>query len=216
MINSLKKLFLTKEQKRHKHVGNPKYWQLKQKFQLDFLKKAGLSPTDKLLDIGCGTLRGGIPIIKYLEQTNYYGIEVRKEVLDEGFKEALEKNAMDKKPQLILFDNFSDLKIKENFEFVFAFSVLIHMTDDIIEKCFHFVSSHLKPNGSFYANVNLDQSQKGSWQGFPVMHKSKDFYFALAEANDLKMEVKGPLSKFGHNTKDPKQDNQTMLMFTLK
>lgn len=154
MIRFIKDLLLTKEQRRHKLVGNPKYWKLKQKFQLEFLKQVGLSPSDKVLDIGCGTLRGGIPIIKFLDSSNYYGIEVRKEVLDEGFKEASEQKVMDKDPNLIHFEDFDALKIDANFEYIFAFSVLIHMTDEIIEKCFHFVAENLTRDGVFYANVN--------------------------------------------------------------
>ncbi len=85
----IRRLFRSKKAstERHSHVGAPEGWELKRRFQIDFLKKQGLKPEHYLLDIGCGTLRGGIPIIDYLDKGHYYGIEVRDFVLDEGRKE---------------------------------------------------------------------------------------------------------------------------------
>ena len=43
------------------------------RFQIAFLKERGLVPSSQLLEIGCGPLTGGIPIIEYLEPGNYVG-----------------------------------------------------------------------------------------------------------------------------------------------
>ncbi len=71
------------KQKRHAHVGAPELWKKSRDFQIKFLKDMGLMPKNYLLDIGCGTLVGGIPIIRYLEKHHYYGIEVRSDVLED-------------------------------------------------------------------------------------------------------------------------------------
>lgn len=208
------RLFLSKEAKRHQLVGNPKYWRLKQSFQIEFLKQRGLKADHYLLDLGSGTLRGGVPIIKYLDQGHYYGIEVRQDVLEEGRREAIEQGLAIKSPQLIHFLDFDDLDLDVKFNVIFAFSVLIHMTDEIVEKGFQFVARHLKPGGVFYANVNLDKAGNGFWQGFPVMHKDVSFYEKLASDNGLSLESLGPLKKLGHNTGDACQDSQIMLAIT--
>ena len=93
----LKLLFASSSEKRHSLVGPPYLWKMKRDFQIQFLKTMGLKPEHYLLDIGCGTLRGGIPLIKYLQDGHYFGVEVRKEVLDEGRKELREASLEEKK-----------------------------------------------------------------------------------------------------------------------
>src|SRR5437667_11948751 len=57
------------------------------RFQMALLKEQGLIPSHKFLEIGCGPLTGGIPIIEYLEPGNYIGIDIRSSVLDLSWKE---------------------------------------------------------------------------------------------------------------------------------
>lgn len=86
----LRLLFATSSEKRHSLVGPPHLWKMKRDFQIQFLKHVGLQPEHYLLDIGCGTLRGGIPIIEYLEEQHYHGVEVRDSVLEAGRRELQE------------------------------------------------------------------------------------------------------------------------------
>src|SRR5215475_8544809 len=74
-------------ERRHSLVGPMRGWQKKRDFQIFFLKQMGLQPAHYLLDIGCGTLRGGIPLIDYLDPGHYFGVEVRPLVLEEAAKE---------------------------------------------------------------------------------------------------------------------------------
>lgn len=67
----------TKQERRHALVGAANVWQQAREFQFQFLLDQGLQKTDKLMDIGCGTLRGGIPMIEYLNIGNYYGMDLR-------------------------------------------------------------------------------------------------------------------------------------------
>ena len=48
-------------------------WEELGQLQLDFMIREGLKPHHKLLDIGCGSLRGGIHYIRYLDVGNYVG-----------------------------------------------------------------------------------------------------------------------------------------------
>lgn len=183
---------------RHSLVGPGDLWGMKRQFQIRFLRDMGLLPSQNLLDLGCGTLRGGIPIVDYLDHGNYTGVDVRKEVLEEGQMEILENGLLSKKPNLILCHRLDTLILDKKFDLVWAFAVLIHMNDAILDDALAFVSRHLHPDGVFFATVNLGEHNDGSWQGFPVIWRSYDFYDHAFRRSNLVLEDIGPLTAFGH------------------
>ena len=83
----LSRLALDRKQRRHGLVGPAKVWKQKRAFQYAFLTSYGLQQQHILLDIGCGTLRGGIPLIDYLEPRNYIGIDNSERRLAEARRE---------------------------------------------------------------------------------------------------------------------------------
>ncbi|MDT0557360.1 class I SAM-dependent methyltransferase [Ichthyenterobacterium sp. W332] len=201
----------SRQEKRHSLVGAGNLWKMKQQFQIDFLIKQGLNKSDILLDIGCGTLRGGLPMISFLDVSNYYGLEVRKHVLEEGKKE-LKKQKLDyKMPNLISFIRFDEIKLDVKYDMIFAFSVLIHFNDQIANQCFNFVSKYLKSDGVFFANVNIGDHPDGYWEGFPVVFRKISFYETLANKNGIELEQLGSLKSLGHNSGIPGSDQQIML-----
>ncbi|WP_242155135.1 class I SAM-dependent methyltransferase [Aestuariivivens sediminis] len=203
----------TTQERRHGLVGNPKVWKYARDFQFQFLLDQGLQKTDKLMDIGCGTLRGGIPMIQYLNKGNYYGMEVRGAVLDEGRKEIKSAKLEYKNPNLISFKHFSEVKLDVQFNVMFAFSVLIHLEDKIADRCFQFVSKSLAVGGVFYANVNIAEHKEGNWLEFPIVFRSQEFYNDLAAKNGMTVEVMGNLLGLGHNTGKKMDRQQIMLKF---
>jgi hypothetical protein len=54
------------------------------RLQFDFLLRQGLRPHDVLLDVGCGSLRGGVHLIRYLEPRHYLEIDKRIELIIYG------------------------------------------------------------------------------------------------------------------------------------
>src|SRR6476619_314261 len=54
--------------------------------QLGFLVSQGLARSDKLLDIGCGCLRGGVHLVEYLDASNYYGVDINESLLQAGYQ----------------------------------------------------------------------------------------------------------------------------------
>jgi|ERR1017187_9418825 SAM-dependent methyltransferase len=214
IIRRIKALFLSSTAKRHGLVGQPELWKIKRDFQINYLKSVGLMPNHFLVDIGCGTLRGGIPLIDYLEKGHYYGIEFRDFVLEEGKKELKENNLELKAPVLLVSKDLGTLEMNTKFEYIWAFSVMIHMKDEIAEACLSMVSKHLANNGSYYANVNIGEWAEGNWEGFPVVCRSLEFYKTMAAKYNLKVEDVGDLKSLGHVTGIEKQDSQRMLRFS--
>jgi len=172
---------------------------MKRAFQISFLRSVGLTPDHYLLDLGCGTLRGGIPIIEYLEPGHYYGVESRAHVLAEGQQELVESGLQDRLPQLFHFNHLRDRDLGRCFDVVWAFSVLIHLTDEILDEALEFVKRHLASDGTFYANVNIgDACQDGSWEVFPRVHRSVKFYEQAFLNAGLSLRFMGSLRELGH------------------
>ena len=191
-------------ERRHSLVGPAALWQMKRAFQIGFLRSVGLLPDHYLLDLGCGTLRGGIPIIEYLEPGHYYGVEPRYHVLQEGRQELIESGLQDRLPHLIHADRLRDCDLGRHFDIVWAFSVLIHLTDEILNTALAFVKRHLSPDGSFYANVNIGEaSHDGSWQGFPHVYRSVKFYQGACLNAGLSLQLMGSLRELGHVSGNP-------------
>lgn len=192
LVKALRKrlrwLLATPAQRRHSLVGPVHDWEQKREFQIRFLKSVGLLPHHYLLDVGCGTLRGGIPIIHYLELGHYFGLECRMEVLTEARRELKDHGLEAKQPSLFHSSSLADVALGQRFDFVWAFSVLIHMSDEILEGCLLLVARHLKDSGVFYANVNIGERPDGQWQGFPLVYRSASFYEAAARQQGLKVE----------------------------
>src|SRR5262245_10940275 len=64
-------------------------WDEVGRLQRDHLVDDRLRPDIRLVDIGCGPLRGGVHFVRYLEPGNYYGLELNPAWLDAGYNTEL-------------------------------------------------------------------------------------------------------------------------------
>ena len=213
LVRYIRKFTQGRKERRHSLVGPAHLWKVKRDFQIQFLKDMNLKPNHYLLEIGCGTLRGGIPIIDYLQDGNYFGIEVRNKALDEGRKELKESGLEGKNPTLLLSSDIPELALDRKFDFIWSFSVLIHLQNEILNDTLNFVSNHLSEEGIFYSNVNIGEGKDGSWQGFPVVKRTLDFYIQACAMHGLIVSDIGSLKELGH---DAEFNNQRMLRITRK
>jgi SAM-dependent methyltransferase len=189
---------MSSPERRHALVGPAEVWKVKREFQIAFLLDHGLRPGDRLADLGCGTLRGGIPIIDYLEPGNYHGFDVRAEVLREARRELEASGLAGKHPLLTQCDDLGSLELGVEFDVIWAFSVLMHLRDELLDGAFGFARRHLAAGGVMYANVSPGEREDGQWQGFPVVHRPLEFYAAAARRNGLTMQQLGTLESLGH------------------
>ena len=61
-------------------------WEKMGRLQLDFLVEHGLTPDSCVLDVGCGALRAGIPLVGYLDPGRYYGIDINESLLEASYE----------------------------------------------------------------------------------------------------------------------------------
>jgi len=203
------------KQKRHFLVGTPTKWKKHREIQIKFLKENGLESKYYLLDLGCGTLRGGIPVINFLEQGHYYGIDVRTDALEEARKELFEEKLSHKEPVLILATDLSTLVLERKFDIIWAWSVLIHLSDKKLDSCLEFVAGHLENHGTFFATVNFGDKVESIWREFPVVWRSLEFYNERASKYGLKVQDIGRPRRLGRSL-GKKKDGRRMLKISKK
>lgn len=69
---------------RHVNGGRVGMWPNAGNYQFNILKSAGMLPSHRVLEIGCGCLNAGHRIIEYLDPGNYTGIEPEAWLVEAG------------------------------------------------------------------------------------------------------------------------------------
>jgi 2-polyprenyl-3-methyl-5-hydroxy-6-metoxy-1,4-benzoquinol methylase len=179
-------------------------------FQFDLLKGLGLKPSHSVLEIGCGSLTAGVPVISYLEPSKYVGIDVRTKALDLAWREVSCHGLSSKNPRLIHSLDFGCKELgNATFDFIIAFSVLYHLTDDILHAFFGHVDKRL--GGICIANVNT-VSENSTWSGFPFVKKPLSYYEEAAKAHGLQTDNLGTMADLGYRSPFEERAN-TVLCF---
>ena|SRR5581483_8438864 len=120
--------------------------------QFRFLKEQGLGPSHRLLDIGCGCLRGGIHFVPYLKSGHYYGIDVNRSLIEAGKRELAALGCGDKNAHLLVDDQFAFDRFGAEFDFALAVSVFTHLHGNHIGVCLKKVRRVLAPDGRLFAS----------------------------------------------------------------
>jgi len=145
------------------------------KRQLDRLIMYGLMPEHKLLDMGCGRLRGGLHFIDYLDLGNYTGNDISGEILEKARLFLHEKELEDKEPRLYQTNDMYFNEVKgRTFDYIHAQSVLSHMPPEDIESLFFNVSKIMHPDSQFFASFFLTEENN-----FYSSNQKRNFHYPL-------------------------------------
>jgi len=193
-------------------------WEEVGKLQFDFLVGRGLRPGHRLLDVGCGALRGGVHFVRYLERGRYCGLDVNESLLAAGRQELERAGLAGRDAQLIADEAFSARRFGVKFDFALALSLFTHLPMDPIVRCLVEVRDVLAPGGRFFATW-FEAPRPASLEpirhepgGVTTRYDADPFHRSFAEMQALaafaRMEVER-IGDFGH----PR--GQRMLCFTL-
>jgi cyclopropane fatty-acyl-phospholipid synthase-like methyltransferase len=189
-------------------------WDEHRRFQMDELQKLGLQPSASLLEFGCDPLTAGIPIIEYLDENRYVGVDVRSSVLDLSWQQVGRAGLSTKNPRLIRSDEFGGAELEDRkFDFIWSFSVLYHLSDEILDKLFFHVARRLKADGKFIANVMTDM-ENSTWLEFPFIRRTAESYRSVAAKHGLKTTELGTIEERGFRLPGPERTNP-LLEFCL-
>lgn len=142
--------------------------------QLEVLLKEGLVPTDFVLDVGCGALRGGWWLINFLRPGRYFGIEPNKEMLAAG-KEVMVGNELlaEKRPTFSNNDDFDLSVFKQEFDFVIARSIWTHTSKSQMLAMLRSFSTCAKPRAYLLTSIIEPKRRKNlEYAGIDWLGKS--------------------------------------------
>jgi SAM-dependent methyltransferase len=127
-------------------------WEEIGRLQFDFLRRMGLSPCHRLLDVGCGALRGGIHFIRYLDPGNYHGVDMNASLIKAGREFELPAAGLEARhPHLLVDPSFDFARFGTVFHLALAQSVFTHLPVNSIARCLVNMAAVLPPGGRFFA-----------------------------------------------------------------
>jgi len=166
--------------------------------------------------VGCGSLRGGVHFIRYLDPGNYHGLDIQPEFL-QGARLKLKKVGLaDRDATLLLDDAFRFDRFGHQFDYALAQSVFTHLPWNTIMRCLSNIESALVSGGHFYATyfknpdcrLNIEPFQAS--ENITAFCDTDPFYYDpdifrwAVDGSSLKCKI---LGDWGHSR------NQQMLAF---
>jgi SAM-dependent methyltransferase len=106
-----------------------------------------LAPGDRVLDLGCGTLRAGRYLIPYLDTGNYVGMDISEAALSAGRDRLFAPVVEEKAPELIVNDDLRLDELHHPVDVVWAQSLLTHLPAPAAEELFGGVARTLASDG---------------------------------------------------------------------
>jgi len=189
------------------YPGNPKNpehrewigrnWDIHGAHQFNVMFSLGLREKHDLLDIGCGSLRGGRFFLVYLLPSHYYAIEPEKWCLEAGIKHEVGQDLIDIKKPCFDYNEKANLSVfKTDFDYILAYSIFFHAPKIWIEKCLKEVKKVLKKEGVFAATVMFKKdnnivANKDEWHYPAVAHYKIETIREIVQKAGLKMKISG-------------------------
>jgi hypothetical protein len=146
-------------------------WDEVGKLQFDFMTRQGLLPSHRLLDVGCGSMRGGVHFVGYLDPGNYYGVDASADLLAAGLEELRKAKLSQRSPHLRHTADF-DLDFGCTFQFALAQSLFTHLPLNSIHRCLLAVEAQLDDGGTFFATCFVNPLGRRSL--LPIRHSTVD------------------------------------------
>ena len=186
-------------------VGPADGWRDTRDFQLRLLSDLGLRPQYRLLDLGCGTLRAGLPLIGFLDPGRYTGVDADADCIAEA--QALVADfelTADKAPTLVHSPDFGrdSLGADAQFDVIWCYQVFIHLTPVLTDAAMAAIARRLAPSGRAFVTVRVDQNRDdlttiGTWRHFALTVGPLRAYIERARAHGLTARTRGTLGALG-------------------
>lgn len=111
---------------RHRDIVGGR-WDETGRIQMRMLEEVGVSPSDRFLDIGAGSLRLGCRLVPWLEAGNYWATDASRALMLRGYEIELEDKTRLDPAHLVEDPDFAFPGIPENIDVALAFGVFTHL-----------------------------------------------------------------------------------------
>lgn len=183
-------------------VGPIGYWTELQAYQIGALLKLGLKPHHRLLDIGCGPLRGGLGFIDYLDAGNYAGIDLSEACIAEAHMQIAREGLASKNPFLAVSDSFGWKELNgRRFDYIWCSQLLYHLDEKQVDSLLQRAAHFLAPRGRFYGDIigyPNAVKEDSQWNGFRFYLHTVDVLKDIAARHLLDVTPKGQIEDYGY------------------
>ena len=136
--------------------------------QLEILKREGLLPHMNVLEIGCGCLSAGVPLMQALCIGGYVGLEPNRWLVEAALaEERIKRIAVESLATFLHKSDFDASELGRKFDFVLSHSVLSHCARWQVEQYLKHAAAVLAPTGKIVASLRLTEPNGYGSQGSP-------------------------------------------------
>jgi hypothetical protein len=152
-------------------------WEEMGRLQFDFLVGHGLQPEHVLLDIACGSLRGGVHFIRYLDPGNYLGIEKEGALIRRALAKELPREVPEeKRPEFVVSGAFEFERFSKQADFSLAQSLFTHLNEADLDLCLSKLRASVAPGHQLFGTF-----APGGRTSEGRSHARASFFYAPAE-----------------------------------
>ena len=147
------------------------------------ITELGLKKSDVFLDLGCGSLRYGIFLIKYLDKDNYVGFDKEQLLIDLALEKEISPEIIKvKNPQFIINNSFDLSKINHHPNFIFANSLFTHLNTKDIDTLIKNLLLITKEDFVFYTSIHFS---KYNFKFFGKSHANRNFSYSMQQIEKI-------------------------------
>jgi SAM-dependent methyltransferase len=158
--------------------------------QLELLKREGCVPESSVLEVGCGCLNAGVPVIRYLRRGRYAGIEPNSWLLEAALKDWRTRWLIAAKhPTFLDRTDFDATGLGRTFDYVLSHSVLSHCAHWQLEQFVANVAQVLSPRGRIVASIRLAEGNDYGSRGSPDGEDSMDEEWQYPDVSWFKLDT---------------------------
>ena len=140
------------------------------RLQFEYMVANGLERRSRLIDVGCGSLRGGVHFVSYLDEGRYFGLDSNLPLLQAGYDvelKALDLQAKLPRQNLLCDDEFSFDLFGPEFDFAIAQSLFTHLPVNHIRLCLTRLARKMPCRWTFLCDLLHCRRASSIWRTLP-------------------------------------------------